>query len=65
MAAGHHGDAALLLLLLLFLCAGECEGVLCMKQSWPAAIRTLFEDQARFETTYFAPYQVSDWLLVV
>jgi len=38
--------------------AGPCEGILCIKQSWPAAIRTLFEDQDRFETVYFAPFQV-------
>ncbi|GAB4816679.1 hypothetical protein N2152v2_003725 [Parachlorella kessleri] len=36
---------------------GPCEGILCIKQSWPAAIRTLFEDQDRFETVYFAPFQ--------
>jgi hypothetical protein len=38
--------------------AGECEGMLCIKQSWPSAIRTVFGDQERFETNYFAPFQV-------
>jgi acyl-coenzyme A synthetase/AMP-(fatty) acid ligase len=42
--------------------AGECEGILCIKQSWPAAIRTLFEDQDRFEKVYFAPFPVSQTL---
>ena len=37
---------------------GECEGMLCIKQSWPGAIRTVFGDQERFETNYFAPFPV-------
>ena len=37
---------------------GECEGYLCIKQGWPGAIRTIFGDQERFETTYFAPFKV-------
>jgi len=32
------------------------EGVLCIKSAWPGAARTLFKDQPRFETTYYAPY---------
>lgn len=39
---------------------GECEGMLCIKQSWPSAIRTVFGDHERFETNYFAPFQVWD-----
>ena len=27
-------------------------------QSWPSAIRTVFGDQERYETNYFAPFQV-------
>lgn len=38
--------------------AGECEGTLGIKSSWPAAIRTVYGDQERFEMVYFAPYQV-------
>ena len=35
---------------------GTAEGYLCIKQSWPSAIRTVYGDQERFETTYFAPF---------
>jgi acetyl-CoA synthetase len=35
---------------------GAAEGYLCIKQSWPSAIRTVYGDQDRFETTYFAPF---------
>jgi len=35
---------------------GPAEGYLCIKQSWPSAIRTVYGDQDRFETTYFAPF---------
>ena len=38
--------------------AGECEGILCIKQAWPATIRGLFGDPDRFESTYFAPFPV-------
>ena len=41
---------------------GVCEGYLCIKQAWPAAIRTIFGDQERFETTYFAPFKVRSML---
>ncbi|MFA7433742.1 MAG: acetate--CoA ligase [Gemmobacter sp.] len=34
----------------------EAEGVLCIKESWPAQMRTIWGDHARFEETYFAPY---------
>ncbi|KAL4419772.1 hypothetical protein ABPG75_006870 [Micractinium tetrahymenae] len=37
---------------------GECEGILCLKASWPGAIRGVFGDQKRFEETYFAPFPV-------
>ena len=33
------------------------EGVLCMKDSWPAQMRTVWGDHARFEKTYFADYK--------
>ena len=35
---------------------GEAEGYLCIKSSWPSAIRSVYGDQDRFETTYFAPF---------
>ena len=37
---------------------GPGEGFLCMKSAWPSTIRTIFGDQDRFETTYFAPFKV-------
>ncbi|MBT0958635.1 acetate--CoA ligase [Alphaproteobacteria bacterium KMM 3653] len=33
------------------------EGVLCIKDSWPAQMRTVWGDHARFEKTYFADYK--------
>jgi acetyl-CoA synthetase len=33
------------------------EGVLCIKQSWPAQMRTVWGDHARFEKTYFSDYK--------
>ncbi|WP_179380104.1 acetate--CoA ligase [Jannaschia marina] len=33
------------------------EGVLCMADSWPAQMRTVWGDHARFEKTYFADYK--------
>lgn len=33
------------------------EGVLCMKDSWPAQMRTVWGDHERFEKTYFADYK--------
>ena len=38
---------------------GPCEGYLCIKQAWPSTIRTIYGDQERFETTYFAPFKAS------
>ncbi|MDD9922824.1 MAG: acetate--CoA ligase [Boseongicola sp.] len=35
----------------------EAEGVLCMKDSWPAQMRTVWRDHERFEKTYFADYK--------
>ncbi len=36
--------------------SGACEGVLCIKDSWPGQMRTVFRDHARFEETYFSTY---------
>jgi len=33
------------------------EGVLCMKDSWPGQMRTIWGDHDRFEKTYFADYE--------
>ncbi len=33
------------------------EGVLCIKSSWPAQMRTIFGDHERFEKTYFSDYK--------
>ncbi|WP_172332779.1 acetate--CoA ligase [Mangrovicoccus sp. HB161399] len=35
----------------------ECEGVLCLKDSWPGQMRTVWEDHERFEKTYFSDYK--------
>ena len=35
----------------------ECEGVLCMKDSWPGQMRTVFGDHERFVKTYFDDYK--------
>ncbi|MEM9708824.1 MAG: acetate--CoA ligase [Pseudomonadota bacterium] len=35
----------------------EAEGVLCLKASWPAQMRTVWGDHERFEKTYFADYK--------
>ena len=35
---------------------GECEGVLVLKSSWPGQMRTVYNDHARFEETYFSAY---------
>lgn len=35
---------------------GAAEGYLCIKQSWPSAIRTVYGDQERFEATYFSAF---------
>ena len=33
------------------------EGVLCMKDSWPGQMRTVWGDHERFEKTYFSDYK--------
>lgn len=35
---------------------GECEGVLCIRDSWPGQMRTVYGDHERFFQTYFANY---------
>ena len=32
---------------------GECEGMLCLKRSWPGQMRTVYGDHKRFIDTYF------------
>lgn len=36
---------------------GACEGVLVIKKSWPGQMRTVYQDHARFEETYFSSYK--------
>jgi acetyl-CoA synthetase len=36
---------------------GECTGNLCIAQSWPGQMRTVFRDHDRFVQTYFATYK--------
>ena len=35
----------------------EAEGVLCIKESWPGQMRTVFGDHERFVATYFSDYK--------
>lgn len=35
----------------------EAEGVLCIKDSWPGQMRTVYGDHARFVATYFSDYK--------
>ena len=35
----------------------SAEGVLCIKDSWPGQMRTVWGDHARFEKTYFSDYK--------
>ncbi|ABV93141.1 acetate--CoA ligase [Dinoroseobacter shibae DFL 12 = DSM 16493] len=35
----------------------ECEGVLCLKDSWPGQMRTVYGDHERFVKTYFSDYK--------
>lgn len=35
----------------------DVEGVLCIKDSWPGQMRTVWEDHERFEKTYFSDYK--------
>jgi acetyl-CoA synthetase len=36
---------------------GACEGNLCITDSWPGQMRTVYGDHARFEQTYFSTYE--------
>jgi acetyl-CoA synthetase len=36
---------------------GACEGALCIADSWPGQMRTVFRDHERFKQTYFSTYQ--------
>ena len=35
---------------------GECEGMLCLKRSWPGQMRTVYGDHNRFIETYFSQF---------
>ena len=35
---------------------GECEGMLCLKYSWPGQMRTVFGNHQRFIDTYFSQF---------
>ena len=35
---------------------GECEGMLCIGQSWPGQMRTVYGDHPRFISTYFSQF---------
>ena len=36
---------------------GECEGNLCIIDSWPGMMRTVYKDHKRFENTYFSTFK--------
>jgi acetyl-CoA synthetase len=36
---------------------GECSGLLCIKDSWPGQMQTVYGDHARFKQTYFSQYE--------
>jgi len=36
---------------------GECEGMLCIAQSWPGQMRTVYGDHNRFIDTYFSQFE--------
>lgn len=36
---------------------GECEGNLCIRQSWPGQMRTVYKDHDRFIQTYFSTFK--------
>ncbi len=36
---------------------GECEGKLCMLDSWPGQMRTVYGDHQRFKNTYFSQFK--------
>jgi len=35
---------------------GKCEGMLCMKRSWPGQMRSVYGDHKRFINTYFSQF---------
>lgn len=35
---------------------GECEGALCIKDSWPGQMRSVYQNHERFKQTYFSTY---------
>ncbi|MFN3828217.1 MAG: acetate--CoA ligase [Micavibrio sp.] len=37
--------------------SGVCEGNLCIADSWPGQMRTVFRDHERFEQTYFSTFK--------
>jgi len=36
---------------------GECEGMLCISQSWPGQMRSVYGDHKRFINTYFSQFE--------
>ena len=36
---------------------GECEGMLCIDESWPGQMRTVYGDHQRFISTYFSQFE--------
>ena len=36
--------------------SGKCEGMLCLKRSWPGQMRTVYGDHNRFIKTYFSQF---------
>ena len=38
-------------------CTGACEGNLCLADSWPGQMRTVFGDHDRFVQTYFSTFK--------
>ena len=36
--------------------SGECEGMLCLKRSWPGQMRSVYGDHKRFIETYFSQF---------
>ena len=36
---------------------GECEGMLCISQSWPGQMRSVYGDHQRFINTYFSQFE--------
>jgi acetyl-CoA synthetase len=37
--------------------SGECEGNLCIRQSWPGQMRTVYKNHDRFVQTYFSTFK--------